>query len=72
MLSLDLGTSVSLVGAIVKSLGKGQSYEFTVKEVKILGACPPEVRVQTQTWRVSDVLVGVPYSEEDAHDRIST
>ena len=40
--SLTTGCSVSVVGALVESLGKGQKYEIQAKQIELIGAADPE------------------------------
>lgn len=43
---LATGASVEIVGTIVNSLGKGQSYELKAKSVKLIGECPSDYPLQ--------------------------
>ena len=40
--SLNTGCSVSVLGTLTKSLGKGQKYELQAKNIEILGHADPE------------------------------
>ena len=44
--NLSTGASIAAQGEIVKSPGKGQSYEMQVKELALLGACPNDYPLQ--------------------------
>ncbi|MEZ5069397.1 MAG: asparagine--tRNA ligase [Bacteroidales bacterium] len=37
------GSSVDVTGTLVESQGKGQKFEIQAREIKVLGACDPEV-----------------------------
>ncbi|PVG01478.1 asparaginyl-tRNA synthetase [Serendipita vermifera] len=40
---LTMGSSVKATGSLVKSLGKGQEFEFNARRVEVVGACDPEI-----------------------------
>lgn len=43
---IKVGSSISVVGTIVKSLGKGQTYEIKAKDVTLLGDAPEDYPIQ--------------------------
>jgi asparaginyl-tRNA synthetase len=44
--SLTTGSSVEVIGKVVKSLGKGQLFEIKVEEVSLIGNCPADYPLQ--------------------------
>lgn len=40
--SLTTGASISATGKLIKSLGKGQSFELKAESIELIGACDPE------------------------------
>ena len=43
---LKIGSSIEVVGEVVKSQGSGQEFEIAVKRIKLLGDCPDEYPIQ--------------------------
>ena len=43
---LKIGSSIEVVGKVVKSEGAGQDFEVVVKTIKLLGDCPDEYPIQ--------------------------
>ena len=41
-----VGSSIEVLGELIESEGKGQSYELKVKEIKLLGDCPEDYPIQ--------------------------
>ncbi|CAG8671086.1 3552_t:CDS:10, partial [Acaulospora colombiana] len=39
---LTMGSSIKATGSLVRSLGKGQEFEFNARDIEIVGACDPE------------------------------
>ncbi|KAJ7658116.1 asparaginyl-tRNA synthetase [Mycena rosella] len=60
------GTSVRVLGNIVKSPGSGQDKELHVQEVEILGACDPE------TYPIQKKALTPEYLRENTHLRART
>ena len=43
---IKIGSSLEVVGMVIKSEGKGQEFELKVKSIKVLGDCPDEYPIQ--------------------------
>ena len=43
---IKIGSSIEVVGTLIKSEGAGQDYEVTVSKIKLLGDCPDEYPIQ--------------------------
>ena len=43
---IKIGSSLEVKGTVIKSQGKGQEFEVTVKNIKVLGECPDEYPIQ--------------------------
>ena len=43
---IKVGSSLEVKGKVIKSTGKGQEFEVTVKDIKVLGECPDEYPIQ--------------------------
>jgi hypothetical protein len=72
---LTMGSSVKATGKLVKSLGKGQAFEFNARNVEILGTCDPEVRKIGAISGLNANLtkfLGVSHTKEESHDGISS
>ena len=43
---IKIGSSIEVVGKVIKSEGAGQDYEISVSSIKLLGDCPDEYPIQ--------------------------
>ena len=43
---IKIGSSLEVIGKVIKSTGKGQEFEVSVKDIKVLGECPDEYPIQ--------------------------
>lgn len=43
---IKIGSSIEVVGTVIKSEGSGQDFEIDVKDIKLLGDCPDEYPIQ--------------------------
>ncbi len=43
---LKIGSSIEVVGTVIKSEGSGQDYEVNVQSIKLLGDCPDDYPIQ--------------------------
>jgi asparaginyl-tRNA synthetase len=43
---IKIGSSIEVVGKVIKSEGSGQDYEIDVESIKLLGDCPDEYPIQ--------------------------
>ena len=43
---IKIGSSLEVLGKVIKSEGKGQDFEIKVKSIKVLGDCPDEYPIQ--------------------------
>ena len=43
---IKIGSSIEVLGEVIKSEGKGQDYEINAKTIKLLGDCPDEYPIQ--------------------------
>ena len=43
---IKIGSSIEVVGKVIKSEGSGQDYEISVSSIKLLGDCPDEYPIQ--------------------------
>ena len=43
---IKIGSSLEVIGMVIKSEGKGQEFELKVKSIKVLGDCPDEYPIQ--------------------------
>ncbi len=43
---IKIGSSLEVVGDVIKSLGSGQEFEINVKNIKVVGDCPDEYPIQ--------------------------
>jgi len=43
---IKIGSSIEVVGKVIKSEGSGQDYEISVEKIKLLGDCPDDYPIQ--------------------------
>ena len=43
---IKIGSSIEVLGTVIKSEGKGQAFEIKVTSIKLLGDCPDEFPIQ--------------------------
>ena len=63
---INCGASLEIEGLLVKSQGKGQSFEIKVKNIKILGECDPN------SYPIQPKKHSLEFLRENAHLRIRT
>ena len=63
---INTGTSLKIYGSLIKSMGKGQSLEIKVSDIKILGECDIE------SYPIQPKKHSFEFLRENAHLRIRT
>lgn len=63
---INTGTSLKIFGSLIKSMGKGQSLEIKVSDIKILGECDIE------SYPIQPKKHSLEFLRENAHLRIRT